>query len=285
MRIVILTGLSGSGKSVAVRLLEDSGFYCVDNLPPQFLGQVCSFLATSGHSDVAVSADARSASSLEGLPQIVSAMRAGGHDVRVLFLTASTASLVHRFSETRRRHPLAQLQAFDGKPIGLEDAIEREREVLAPLDGLAQVLDTSGLHPNTLRTWIRGFIDSPRASLTLAFESFAFKFGLPVAADLVFDVRNLPNPFYDPKLRPLTGLDTAVAGFLAGNPLVPRMVDDIHRFLDTWLPSYAQDHRHYVTVAVGCTGGQHRSVYVVEQLAGRLARHGTVLVRHRALNR
>jgi UPF0042 nucleotide-binding protein len=283
MRIVIVTGLSGSGKSVAVRLLEDIGFYCVDNLPPQFLADVCANLAGEGHPDVAVSVDARSGGSISDLPGIAASLRAAGHDVKLLFLTAATPSLIQRYSETRRIHPVAQRMAAVGPAPTLEESIEQERELLAPLDGLAHVIDTTDLAPATLRSWIRAFVERPRAHVTLTFESFAFKHGIPVAADLVFDVRNLPNPFYDARLRPLTGLDAPVAEYLAASALVPRMIDDICRFIDTWLPSYVEDHRHYLTVAIGCTGGQHRSVYVVEALARRLAERAAVLVRHREL--
>jgi RNase adapter protein RapZ len=285
MRIVLISGMSGSGKSVAIRLLEDLGYYCVDNLPAQFLAEVCGFLADTGHPDVAVSIDARSEAVLEELATKVAALRGFGHDVKVLFLTASTDSLVQRFSETRRRHPLSRRAlAIDHEPT-LEESIEQERELLSSLDSLGHVIDTSRLKPNTLRQWVRAFVDAPATSLTLAFESFAFKDGIPVAADLVFDVRNLPNPFYDNALRPLTGLDEPVARFLAASPLVGGMVSDIGRFVMTWLPSYIDDSRHYLTVAIGCTGGQHRSPYVVERLATEFRARVRVLVRHRALDR
>lgn len=286
MRVVLVTGMSGSGKSVVIRLLEDIGYYCVDNLPARFLTDVCSHLVDAGYRDLAVSIDARSASSLADLPGIAATLRAAGHDVKVLFLTAATDELVRRYSETRRRHPLAQrlaaARADRAEPTLLE-AIEAERELLAPLEALGHSIDTSRLHVNTLRHWVRAFVDSPRGNLTLAFESFAFKDGLPVAADLVFDVRNLPNPFYDRQLRPLTGLDAPVVAFLASAPMVGEMIDDIGNFIDKWLPGYLADNRHYVTVAIGCTGGQHRSPYVVEQLAKRFGSRERVLARHRAI--
>ena len=283
MRIVLVTGMSGSGKSVAIRLLEDAGYYCVDNLPPQFLLDLAAYLSSSGHPDVAVSVDARSEATLGDVPVIVSTLRSFGYDVRVLFLTAADGALVQRYSETRRRHPMSRrLGRHAGEPTVLE-AIALERELLAPLAEIAHVIDTSGLHPNTLRHWVRSFVDSPRADLTLSFESFAFKDGIPVAADFVFDVRNLPNPYYDAELRPLTGRDQAVAGFLLGLPQVREMIDDITRFIDKWLPSYVADNRHYLTVAIGCTGGRHRSVYIVEELARRFAPRERVLVRHRGI--
>jgi RNase adapter protein RapZ len=289
MRLVLITGMSGSGKSVALRLLEDIGYYCVDNLPPRFLAQVASYLADAGQEEVAVSVDARSELSLGELPQIIGHLRNAGHDLRVLFLTASTEALVHRYSETRRRHPLSGRLAIveQGLEPTLVESIEAERELLAPLDKAGYVVDTSGLAPGTLREWVRQFAGSAPATLTLAFESFAFKNGVPAATDLLFDVRNLPNPFYEPTLRPLTGLDRPVIDFLARAPIVGQMIDDIDRFIDKWLPSYHADNRHYLTVAIGCTGGQHRSPYVVEQLAARFSARSRqrVLTRHRTLGR
>jgi UPF0042 nucleotide-binding protein len=289
MRLVLITGMSGSGKSVALRLLEDIGYFCVDNLPPRFLAQVAAYLADAGQEQVAVSVDARSELSLGEMPQIIGHLRNAHHDVRVLFLTASTEALVHRYSETRRRHPLSGRLMADGRALEptLTESIEAERELLAPLDKAGHVIDTSGLAPATLREWVREFAGAAPAALTLTFESFAFKSGVPAAADLLFDVRNLPNPFYEPALRPLTGLDAAVIEFLARAPIVAQMIDDIDRFIERWLPSYHADNRHYLTVAIGCTGGQHRSPYVVEQLAARFAgrRRESVLTRHRALDR
>jgi UPF0042 nucleotide-binding protein len=282
MRIVLVTGLSGSGKSVAIRLLEDIGYYCVDNLPPQFLLDLCTHLAQTEHNDVAVAIDARSESSLVEVPNMIAGLRRFGHDVRVLFLTASDAALIQRFSETRRRHPVSWRSGAQGSETTVGEAIAMERELLAPLNEIAHVIDTSGLRPNMLRHWVREFVDSPRANLTLSFESFAFKDGIPIAADLVFDVRNLPNPYYDAQLRPLTGIDPPVAAYLAAAPAVAEMVDDIARFIGKWLPSYVADSRNYLTVAIGCTGGRHRSVYIVEELARRFAGAEHVLVRHRS---
>jgi UPF0042 nucleotide-binding protein len=283
MRIVLVTGMSGSGKSVAIRLLEDAGYYCIDNLPSRFLGDVCAFLEGTGHGDVALSVDSRSEASLGDVPAIIAALRSGGHDVRVLFLTASNAALVQRFSETRRRHPMSMRVQQQGADATLTEAIELERDLLSPLVNVGHVIDTSELHPNTLRQWVRQFTDLPPATLVLAFESFAFKQGVPAAADFVFDVRNLPNPHYDPLLRPLTGRDEPVVSYLQSVPQAGEMLDDIASFLEKWLPSYVVDNRHYVTVAIGCTGGRHRSVYIVEELARRFGTQGNVLVRHRAI--
>jgi len=287
MRLILVSGMSGSGKSVAIRLLEDIGFYCVDNLPSPLLTQVCDLLGRSGHIDLAVSIDARSEASMTGVPEVLAGLRAAGHDIRVLFLTASDEALVQRFSETRRRHPLQQrlaAQAAQREPT-LEESIAQERELLAPLHALGHVIDTSSLPANTLRQWVRRFVDGGRSTLTLAFESFAFKNGVPVAADMVFDVRNLPNPYYESALRALSGLDAPVIAFLERAPQVAEMIADIARLLDKWLAGYVEDGRQYVTVAIGCTGGQHRSPYVVERLAEHFAGRGQVLVRHRNLHR
>jgi len=285
MRLVLVSGMSGSGKSVAIRLLEDIGYYCIDNLPSQFLSDVCAFLAAHGYRDVAVSIDVRTQGPIAELPGLLAVLRSFGHDVRVLFLTASTASLVKRFSETRRRHPLSRDLNAQGREPTLEESIQTERDRLTPIDALGHVIDTSELPSSTLRHWVRDFVDGPRSELTLAFESFAFKDGIPVAADLVFDVRNLPNPYYDPRLRPLTGLDAPVIEMLASASPAGAMIDDIAGFIERWLPGYTQDARNYLTVAIGCTGGQHRAPYVVERLAERFGGKDRVLVRHRVLDR
>lgn len=288
MRLVLVSGLSGSGKSVAIRLLEDIGYYCVDNLPLQFVSDVAHYLEQAGHMDLALSIDARSEALLADLPTVVANLRNTGCDVKILFLTSSDASLVKRYSESRRRHPLSQRLAKsnqDGEEPTLQEAIQAERELLSPLVGLGHTIDTSDLHPNTLRGWVREFVAAPRVNLTLAFESFAFKNGIPSAADLVFDVRNLPNPFYDSTLRPLTGLDQPVIDYLESAPAVAQMIDDIACFIQRWLPGYLADNRHYITVAIGCTGGQHRSPYVVEQLAARFKTAEHTVVRHRTILR
>jgi len=277
MQLVLITGLSGSGKSVALNVLEDSGYYYVDNLPAKLLPQTVEFLATAGHPRVALSVELRSPDALAELPRQVAGFRDRGHDVRVLFLEAKTDTLIKRFSETRRRHPLS-----DGG-LTLTECIERERALLADLTGLADRVDTSDLGPNTLRNWIKDFVGVPRTGLTLLFESFGFKHGVPLDADLVFDVRCLPNPNYDPRLRPLTGRDRPVIEFLDSDPATRKMLEDIGRFVADWLPAFARDNRSYLTVAIGCTGGQHRSVFFAEALAARFREQAQVLVRHREL--
>ena len=282
MQLIIVTGISGSGKSLAINVLEDAGFFCIDNLPVQYLLDVAMSLEREGQSKVAVSVDARVGKSLAGLREVVTRLRDQGHDLKVLFLNARTDALVQRYSETRWRHPLTLPAAEDSGPT-LSESIESERELMSEIEDLGLSIDTSDLHPNTLRQWVRDVVKADRATMTLLFESFAFKHGVPLDADLVFDVRCLPNPYYTAELRPLTGLDKPVATFLASIPPVAKMLDDISRFLEDWLPHYVQENRHYLTVALGCTGGQHRSVYLVEALARRFSPTERVLIRHRAL--
>lgn len=283
MRIILITGISGSGKSVALNALEDVGYYCVDNLPPRFLPELAQFLQGDGCARLAVAIDARSGSSLADLPPILEDLRTA-HNVRVLFLSASTQSLIARFSETRRRHPLSV--STSDLPVGTEalaDAIEGERELVAGLARLGHQIDTSTLRANTLRAWVRTFADHDNDGLTLMFQSFGFKRGIPLDADLVFDVRSLPNPYYDHELRPLTGLDVPVTAFLSALPEVTAMIDDIYGFVKKWLPSFEADNRSYLTVAIGCTGGQHRSVFIAESLAKRFSDRTHAIVRHREI--
>ena len=277
MQLILITGLSGSGKSVALNVLEDSGYYYVDNLPLQLLQQTVEVLAASRQERVALCINLRSAREFAGLPGQLADFRKRGHDVRVLFLEAKTDTLIKRFSETRRRHPLA-----DDK-LTLTECIERERELLAEIADHAHRVDTSDLGPNTLRGWVKDFVGLPHAGLTLLFESFGFKHGLPLNADLVFDARCLPNPNYDPRLRPLTGRDRPVIEFLESDPAAQKLLEDIRRFVADWLPAFERDNRSYLTVAVGCTGGQHRSVYLVETLASLFRSRTQVLVRHREI--
>jgi len=275
--MVLIIGLSGSGKSVALNVLEDSGYYCVDNLPGQLLEQSAELLRQAGHERIAMSIDARSGDSLESVPGHVTSLKGRGFDLRLLFLDAKNDALIRRFSETRRRHPLATGTRT------LEECLIRERELLAPFSEIGYRVDTTDLLPNTLRNWIKELLGIRAETIMLVFESFSFKQGVPLDADLVFDVRCLPNPHYDPKLRPLTGLDPKVIEFLEREPKVGAMLEDIRRFVETWLPAYGQESRSSVTVALGCTGGRHRSVYFVERLRGCFQDRTPVLVRHRHL--
>jgi UPF0042 nucleotide-binding protein len=277
MQLVLITGLSGSGKSVALNVLEDSGYYYVDGLPAELLPRLVDHLTTAGHPRVAVSIEERSAEAIAGLSGQLEEFRRRGIDLRVIFLEAKTDTLIKRFSETRRRHPL-----YDGK-LTLPECIERERLLLSGLTELAHRVDTSDLTANVLRAWVKDFVEVPPVGLILLFESFGYKGGIPLDADLVFDVRCLPNPHYDANLRPLSGLDQPVIDFLAADTEVRKMLEDIRRFVADWLPSFEHDNRSYLTVAIGCTGGRHRSVYFVEALAAHFRGHAQVLVRHRGL--
>jgi UPF0042 nucleotide-binding protein len=277
MQLILITGLSGSGKSVALAVLEDAGYYCVDNLPVALVGSLVENLRASGDERVALTIDARTGSAVGGLPAEVEQLRAAGIDIKVMFLEARRDTLIQRYSETRRRHPLSPLG------LTLPECIDRERELMAAISDMAHHLDTSDLAPNTLRNWVKDFAALPVAGLTLLFESFGFKHGIPLDADFVFDVRCLPNPHYDLKLRPLTGCDAPVAEFLRATPDAMRMLDDIHRFITDWLPAFERDNRSYLTVAIGCTGGRHRSVFFVETLAERFRARSRTLARHREL--
>jgi len=286
MQVILISGISGSGKSVALNVLEDAGYYCVDNLPPSLLPQLIQTLHDEGHLSVAIAIDSRSAHLLNSFPGTVEALRNDGHDVRILFLTASTESLVARFSETRRSHPLSHRLSIErgaGIRMSLTECIEEEREILAPIQTLSHRIDTTDLSANQLRTWVKDVIQIRHLPLTLMFESFAFKRGVPLDADLVFDVRMLPNPHYDIAMRPLTGRDQPVIDFLDQQMMVQEMYIDILRFLTKWIPAFKLDNRSYLTIAIGCTGGQHRSVYMVEKLASHFHQIEQVLIRHRRL--
>ena len=277
LQVVLISGLSGSGKSVALKLLEDIGYYCIDNLPATLLGQTIELLRAEHHHRVGISIDARGAQSLPELPQSVEQLKADGVDVRVLFLEAKTDALLKRFSETRRKHPLSVREPT----LTVAECIVKERELLADVVDIAHRVDTSELSANALRTWIKQFLALDNFRLTLIFQSFGFKHGLPLDADFVFDARCLPNPYYDPVLRPLTGHDHPVIDFLESETPAQLMFADIRDFLDRWLPAFDRDNRSYVTVAIGCTGGQHRSVWLAEKLATHYAGDRQVLRRHR----
>ena len=293
--VVLVTGISGSGKSVALHALEDAGFFCVDNLPPELLRDFLRLEQDRLDRRLAIAVDVRSAGSLPHLLPLIQQLRGEGVAIQVVFLDASTDALVRRFSETRRPHPLsAELpvgtptQRADGRLPGdrraLVEAIELERELLAELREVATVVDTSQLRSAQLRVWIRDMVRAGSNRLTLVFESFAFKHGVPLDADYVFDVRVLPNPHYVPELNPLTGRDEPVAAYLRAQPEVGEMLAQIEAFLARWLPAFENDQRSYLTVAIGCTGGQHRSVYFAQELAQRFRDRWATLIRHRELD-
>jgi UPF0042 nucleotide-binding protein len=287
LQIVLITGMSGSGKSVALHALEDAGFFCVDNLPPELLLPFIALQIKQKTTRVAIAIDVRTASSLPLVPQQLNTLEQQGTAVKSLFLDATTGTLVRRFSETRRRHPLSQSaspQAATDHRRALVEAIELERELLAGLRQQAYIIDTSMIRPSQLQGYVKSLISVQGQQLTLVFESFAFKRGIPGEADFVFDVRMLPNPHYEPELRKLTGQDAPVAAFLQDQPDVIEMQEHIQRFLNRWLDAFARDHRSYVTVAIGCTGGQHRSVYLVEKLVAVFGDKWVTLKRHRELD-
>jgi UPF0042 nucleotide-binding protein len=316
LELVLVTGISGSGKSVVLHALEDAGFFCVDNLPPELLGEFLRVeqdrqeralqlvledltllgnlspaeLAEREHVErarlarrVAVAVDVRSAGSLPRLLPLLEELRGEGIAVRCFFLDATTDTLVRRFSETRRPHPLSADDGSDQRKA-LTEAIELERELLAELREISTVIDTSQLRPAQLRQWVRDVVGIRSDTLTLVFESFAYKYGVPLDADFVFDVRVLPNPYYIRELRPQTGRDGGVADYLRAQPEAAEMLDQIEAFLARWLAAFAEDQRSYLTVAIGCTGGQHRSVYIAEQLAERFRMRAPTLIRHRELD-
>jgi len=276
MQLILVSGLSGSGKSIALNVLEDAGYYCVDNLPATLLLEVADFLAEAGHDKAALSVDARSAA-LPVLPENIAQLKARGVECRVIYLEASNPALLRRFSETRRRHPLTR----DG--LTLLEAIEQERTLLARVAALGHRVDTSELQPRVLQNWMRDLLGIGPGVLALLFESFAYRDGIPLDADWVLDARMLPNPHYDPQLRPFTGRDRSVIDHLARDPAVARWLEDVRSLLARWLPEIVRENRSSVTVAIGCTGGKHRSVYLVEQLAHAFRDNWSVLVRHRGL--
>ena len=287
LELVLITGVSGSGKSVALNALEDAGYYCVDNLPPELLAPFIALQHQQEAKRVAIAMDVRSGVSLPLVPQQLDLLRQQGVTTRSLFLDATTDALLRRYSETRRRHPLSRQEGRNDAPDQqrvLTHAIELERELLADLRDGADVIDTSIIRPAQLQSYVKALISAPQSSLTLVFESFAFKRGVPLDADYVFDVRMLPNPHYVPALRALTGRDDAVVDWLREHDDVARMYGDIEHFLNRWLDALAGDHRSYVTVAIGCTGGQHRSVFLVEQLARNFGARWAALKRHRELD-
>ncbi|HKB81700.1 MAG TPA: RNase adapter RapZ [Burkholderiales bacterium] len=278
MQLIVISGLSGSGKSIALNVLEDSAYYCVDNLPAKLLNGLMQFLAQEGYERVAVSIDVRSGATLSELPGYLSQLRERGIDVHLIFLDSKTETLVKRFSETRRRHPLAD------RDRTLPECIEHERELLGDIGDLGHRIDTSDLHPGVLRSWIKDILQTDEPGLRLLFQSFGFKHGIPLDADMVFDVRCLPNPHYDPELRPLTGKDAPVVAFLEANANAREMLADVRDYVEKWLPCFVRDNRAYLTVAIGCTGGRHRSVYFAESLAAYFRVSRNVLVRHRELS-
>jgi UPF0042 nucleotide-binding protein len=284
MRLVIISGLSGSGKSVALNVLEDLDFYCIDNVPAALLDTLISQLAATKdtiYDNLAVGVDARNrARDLDFLPELIEDLRNRGIRCEVVFLHAEDDILLKRYAETRRKHPLSD----DG--LGLQEAIARERELLGPIIDVAElIVDTTRTGVYELRDAIRDRIGTRKEpALSILIESFGFKHGIPSDADFVFDLRCLPNPYWESHLRSLTGKDTAIVQYLEPIESVQNMYQDIVSFLERWIPEYTDFNRNYLTVALGCTGGQHRSVYMAEKIAAKLAEnHDQVMTRHNEL--
>jgi len=275
--LVLITGLSGSGKSVALNVLADAGYYCVDNLPCNLFQALIKELQRMDHQRVAVTIDARSGQDVTDLALHIKTLRSQSVNFKIIYLDAKDETLIKRFSETRRRHPLSQ------DKLTLPECISKERELLAEAAAMANHIDSSDLSPNALRAWVKDFVSVSSEGLTVLFESFGFRYGIPLDADLVFDVRCLANPYYDPILCPLTGQDLPIIHFMKNNPLTEQMIEDIRQFVQKWLPSFERDNRSYLTVAIGCTGGRHRSVYFADTLSGFFSQSHQVLVRHRGL--
>lgn len=280
MKTVLISGLSGAGKSVALAVLEDNGWFCVDNLPLPLLNDLVALHRNDGSAKLAVSIDIRSKPDAAALRQSIRTLREQGHQVELLFLEADEAILLRRFSETRRRHPLS------GSLNTLSENIICEREQMWPLRESAYCIDTSQLQPRQLARRIEAWLNLPQSTLLVSIESFGFKYGATPHTDFVFDVRSLPNPYYDPQLRPHNGKDAVIQNYLSAQPPVQEMLEDLEHFIGRRLPHLYSENRRYLSIAVGCTGGQHRSVYIVEQLAARLRRHEAVqvIVRHNQID-
>lgn len=282
MKLLIVSGLSGSGKSIALQVLEDLEYYCIDNLPINMLEALTKEIISAKHQYVAIGIDARNvATELEHFPEQIKRLEKNNIDCEIFFLEASDAELIKRFSETRRKHPLSNQET------PLNEAVIQERFLLEPISSNADLrIDTSATNVHQLRDLIKARVkEADNNSISIMFESFGFKHGVPINADFVFDVRCLPNPHWVPQLRVLTGLDEDVVQHLDKYDEVKEMLDDIMNFIAKWIPKFEADNRSYITIAIGCTGGQHRSVYLVNKLAKMTEdKHNNVLSRHRELS-
>lgn len=275
-KVVIISGMSGAGKSVALSAMEDCGYYCIDHLPAEVLMSTLDCVKNKGIDKIAIGLDPWDTSFVKQAENKWAHAANLGFDVKLLVLEAREEVLIKRYSETRRKHPLAHFGH------SLEEAIKLEFRHLKMVPRGAHRIDTSDLAPSTLKHWVKNFLDLQTPQLSIVLESFGFKHGAPLHADLMFDVRCLPNPYYNPDLRPLTGLDAPVQLFLEGEPRVTQMINSITDFVAEWIPDYEKDHRSYLTVGIGCTGGQHRSVYIAHAVGNELARQGIhVSLRHR----
>jgi len=282
MKLVIVSGLSGSGKSIALQVLEDLEYYCIDNLPINMLEALSKEIISAQHEYVAIGIDARNVvSELEFFPEQINQLQKNNIECEIFFLEASDAALIKRFSETRRKHPLSS------KETPLNEAVLQERQLLEPISAKADLrIDTSATNVHQLRDLIKARVSrADNKSISIMFESFGFKHGVPIDADFVFDIRCLPNPHWVAELRPLTGFDQPVIDYLKDDNEVIEMKNDIIQFINKWIPRFEADNRSYITIAIGCTGGQHRSVYLVNTLAKLLKnKHNNLLSRHREIN-
>ena len=281
MKLIIVSGLSGSGKSIALQVLEDLEYYCIDNLPVNMLDALTKEIISAKHEFVAIGIDARNvASELENFPQQIKQLQKNNIDCEIFFLEASNAALLKRFSETRRKHPLSDQET------PLNEAIIQEQLLLEPISSKADLrIDTSSTNVHQLRDLIKVRVKKAETqNISIMFESFGFKHGAPINADFVFDIRCLPNPHWVTELRTQTGLDAPVVDYLDSHKEVREMFNDIMEFIDKWIPRFEADNRSYITIAIGCTGGQHRSVYMVNKLAKMTkTKHNNVLSRHREI--
>ena len=278
MEVIIISGLSGSGKSIALNALEDNDFYCIDNLPVTLLSNISQHLNHEHQDKVAISVDIRSIN-IEKLPHVIKEIESLSIKTRLIYLESSTESIVRRFGETRRRHPLAN------EKLSLADTIEKERVMLAPLAEIGYKIDTSNMSVNALKKTLNELIQLKEDHLALQFSSFGYKFGIPLDADFIFDVRCLPNPHYESDLKDLTGIDKPVADFFQNYKEVDKMYQDINHFVSEWLTAFKNDQRHSLHIAIGCTGGKHRSVYIANKLFTHFSNPKfQVIIRHRDIN-
>jgi UPF0042 nucleotide-binding protein len=279
MQLILISGMAGAGKTTALRILEDSGYYCVDNLPPPMLLQLIEMHAlNSDVKKIAVGVGTSSLYFLRQFPNAIAELHKLGIEVKIIYLDAQSDILIKRFSETRRKHPLSDINKT------VTDCINEEREILATVSNLSHHIDTSELTANGLRNIIKQFVNADYSQLNIVIQSFGFKYGLPIDSDFVFDVRCLPNPYYDPKIRDFNGTDDVIIKFLDDQVKVQEMIHDIYKFITKWLNEFSLDNRNYVTIAIGCTGGRHRSVYIAEKLAKLIEFVGyKTLIRHRQI--
>ncbi len=284
--IFIVTGLSGSGKSLTLNVLEDSGFFCIDNLPITLMDTTIDFLQKKKQIKIAISVDARDKKSIELLISKLDLFKSTYQNFNIIFLTANNTNLLQRYSETRRRHPLSfQTNIFteDKMSLTITECINLERKLLEKVHEKSISIDTSRLKPSDLKQWILKLIRiNPKSSLVIV-QSFAFKDGIPLDTDLVFDARCLPNPYYDRSLRAFNGKDLQIVEFLSSKKIVNQYINEIYQYLSIWLPKYLNKERSYFTISIGCTGGKHRSVYCTEEISNLLEKKWTVSVRHKGL--